>query len=135
MTDLECKKICKVLDIKDIWLNAENVVCVKNSKNEIGQVYVYEDSMSNALPLRMMKIPAKHSSAKKNFIEFLLKQSADGIRSALIIPGYHSVKSQSKTKLMNANESIESFLVRHDMLFSLKKKNKKRSEKTEKSVE
>ena len=25
MTDLECKKICKVLDIKDIWLNVDNV--------------------------------------------------------------------------------------------------------------
>lgn len=124
MTDLECKKICKVLDIKDIWLNADNVVCIKNSKNEIGQVHVYEDSMSNALPLRMLKIQAKHSS-KKNFIELLLKQSADGIRSALIIPGYHSMKPQSKMKLMNAYESIESFLVKYEILLSYKKKSKK----------
>ena len=133
MTDLECKKICKVLDIKDIWLNEENVVCVKTNAGIIGHVYIYEDDFSYALPLRMLKLPSRGSSPKKNLLELLIKQSEDGIRSALITPEPHGFYSH-KTKLIDKNESLESLLMQYDLKFSHKKKACKKSKK-KKNVE
>ena len=134
MTDLECKKICKVLDIKDIWLNVENVVCVKTS-TYTGYVYIYEDDFSSALPLRMLKLPSKGSSPKKNLLELLIRQSEDGIKSALVTPvtpDPHGFSSH-KTKLIDKNESLESLLVQYDLKFSHKKK--RACKKSRKSVE
>lgn len=132
MTDLECKKICKVLDIKDIWLNVYNVVCVKTYAHTIGHVYIYEDDFSSALPLRILKLPSKASSPKKNLLEFLIKQSEDGIRSAIVF--VESPGLLPKTKLIDKNESLESLLVQYDLKFSHKKKACKKSKK-KKNVE
>lgn len=131
MTDLECKKICKALDIKDIWLNTENVVCVKTSIGTIGHVYIYEDDFSYALPLRMLKLPSKVSSPKKNLLELLIRQSEDGIKSAIVF--VESSGLLPKTKLIDKNESLESLLVQYDLKFSHKKK--KSCKKSRKSVE
>ena len=131
MTDLECKKICKVLDIKDIWLNVDNVVCVKTS-TYTGYVYIYEDDFSSALPLRMLKLPSKGSSPKKNLLELLIRQSKDGIKSALVMPEPHGFCSH-KTKLIDKNKSLESLLVQYDLKFSHKKK--RACKKSRKSVE
>ena len=133
MTDLECKKICKVLDIKDIWLNVDNVVCVKTRASMIGHVYIYEDDFSSALPLRMLKLPSRGSSPKKNLLELLIRQSEDGIKSALVTPEPHGFCSH-KTKWMDKNESLESLLVQYDLKFSRKKKACKKSKK-KKNVE
>ena len=129
MTDLECKKICKVLDIKDIWLNVDNVVCVKTSAHTVGHVYIYEDDFSSALPLRMLKLPSKGSSPKKNLLELLIRQSEDGIRSALVTPEPHGFCSH-KTKLIDKNKNLESLLVQYDLKFSHKKKACKKSRKS-----
>ena len=127
MTDLECKKICKVLNIKDVWLNVDNVVCVKTYENCIGNVYIYEDDFSNALPLRMLKLPSRQpSSPKKGLIELLLCQSEDGIRSAIVGLG---LGFPGKTKLIDKNESLESLLVQYDLKFSCKKKACEKSRK------
>lgn len=128
MTDLECKKICKLLDIKDIYLNDDGVVAVCTSKNEVGHVYIYEDNFSSALPLRIFKLSSKHSSQKKNLLETLLKQSADGIRCALVgLIDTDTHAFPGKRKLLEANESIESLLVRYDLKFSHKSKKKSRT--------
>lgn len=131
MTDLECKKICKVLDIKDIWLNVDNVVCVQTHSNARGNVYIYEDDFSSALPLRMLKIPSKGSSPKQRLLEILLQQSADGIRSAIVGVGSGF---PGKVKLMDKNENLESLLVQYDLKFAHKKKACKKS-KNKKNVE
>ena len=126
MTDLECKKICKLLDINEIWLNDEGVVCIRTSKQEIGHIFIYEDNFSNALPLRVMKLSSKHSSPEKSLLELLLKQSADGIKSAavgLLSDSLHHFPG--KRKLIDAYESIESLLVQYDLKFSHKKTIKK----------
>ena len=123
MTDLECKKICKLLDIKEIWLNDEGVVCIRTFKQEIGHVFIYEDNFSSALPLRVMKLPSKHSSSQKNLLEMLLKQSADGIKSVtvgLLSDSPHHFPG--KRKLIDAYESVESLLVQYDLKFSCKKR-------------
>lgn len=133
MTDLECKKICKMLDIKDIWLNTDNVVCIKTSTHTIGYVYIYEDDFYRALPLRMLKLPSKVSSPKKNLLEFLIRQSEDGIRSGLVTPEPHGFCSH-KTKWIDKNENLESLLVQYDLKFSRKKKACKKS-KNKKNVE
>ena len=136
MTDLECKKICKVLDIKDIWLNVDNVVCVKTSAGTIEYVYIYEDDFSSALPLRMLKLPSKGSSPKKNLLELLIRQSEDGIKSALVtpvIPEPHGFCLHKTKKLIDKNESLESLLVQYDLKFSHKKK--RACKKSRKSVE
>lgn len=133
MTDLECKKICKILDIKDIWLNEENVVCVKTNTGIIGHVYIYEDDFSYALPLRMLKLPSRGSSPKKNLLELLIKPSSDGIKSAIVIASPHGFSSH-KIKLLDKNENLESLLVQYDLKFSHKKKACKKSKK-KKNVE
>ena len=126
MTDLECKKICKLLDIKDIYLNDDGVVAVYTNKNEVGRVYIYEDNLSNALPLRIFKL-----SSKKNLLDILLKQSADGIRCALVglidADSVDTLVYPSKRKLLEANESIESLLVQYDLKFLHKSKKKSRT--------
>lgn len=129
MTDLECKKICTLLDIKDIYLNNDRVVVACTSKNEVGHVYIYKDNFSSALPLRVFKLLSKHSSQKKNLLETLLKQSADGIRCALVglidADGIDTHAFPGKHKLLEANESIESLLVQYDLKFVHKKTIKK----------
>ena len=131
MTDLECKKICRLLDIKDIYLNDDGVVAVCTNKNEVGCVYIYEDNFSSALPLRIFKLSSKHYSQKKHLLETLLKQSADGIRCALVglidAGGIDTHAFPGKRKLLEANESIESLLVRYDLKFSHKSKKKSRT--------
>ncbi len=128
MTDLECKKICKLLDINEIWLNDEGVVAVSTNNNVVGRVYIYKDNFWRARPLRIFKLSSKHSSSKKNLLELLLKQSADGIKSAAV--GLLSDSPRhfpGKRKLIDAYESIESLLVQYDLKFSHKNKKKSRS--------
>lgn len=128
MTDLECKKICKLLDIKDLWLNQDGVLCVMSGKNEVGQVYIYEDNFSYALPLRMLKMPSKGHSRKKTLLKFLFKSSSEGIKSALIgltVDTNNLCTLPSKRKLLDAYESIESLLVQYDLKFAHKKTIKK----------
>lgn len=121
MTDLECKKICRVLDVKDIWIDNDGVCCVKFNNGSCGHVYIYIESFSNALPFRTMKSHSVYENVKKTMIERLLKQSNEGIKSAVVL---NADNHAHKIKLMGNHEALESFLMRYDILFTKRRTSK-----------
>lgn len=121
MTDIEAKKIAKAIGIKDISVDVTGVVNVKLDDGKQGPVFIYTGkSFSNALPLRILKC-RQYDNSLKPFIEYLLKQSADGIRCAMID------SSCGHVSLIDAYETAETLLVKHDLKFCKKNKKAKKS--------
>ena len=125
MTDVEYDKICKVLNARWFFLNTDGVMCVLFNDTTLGHLYIYEDSFSSALPLRML-VHGKHMPDTKKLLEYLLKQAADGISTMVVTPS--KTGCLDKSKFITKDDTVESFLVKHDLMHSCKtsKKRKRR---------
>lgn len=121
MTDLECDRICKVLDVAAISLNTDYMMCVLFNDSSLGHLYIYEDSFSTALPIRVL-VHNSHEYTTKKALEYLFKQVNEGISIMLAMPSRDG--TIKKTKFMTKDDTIESFLVQYDLKFTKKRKAK-----------
>jgi len=115
MTDIECKKICEVLNASKLFLNTDGMMCVLFNDAKLGHLYIYEDSFSTALPLRVL-VHGSHEYTTKNALEHLFKLANDDISIMLVMPTKNG--SLKKSKFMTKNDTIETFLVQHDLKFT-----------------
>ena len=124
MTDLECKKMAKVLGIKNAYIENDGRVYIKfNSNDHDAWIMIYIDTVLHAMPLRLLKTSA-HRVNMKTIFEHLLKQAADGIRSAAVTTDLKNGKLKM-ISLVNINETLETFLVRYDLKFTKRRKLKR----------
>lgn len=123
MTDIECSKICKVLNVSKLFLNTDGMMCVIFNDNSFGHLYIYEGSFSSALPLRVL-VHGSREYTTKQALEHLLKQTNDGISIMLAMAS--KTGKLEKSKFMTKDDTIESFLVKYDLKFTSKSKKKKR---------
>ena len=121
MTDTEAKKIAKVIGIKDISVDMTGIVNVNLVDGKHGPVFIYiGKSFRNALPLRILKC-RQYDKSFKPFIEYLLKQSADGVGCIMIDSDCRYVN------LIDAYETAETLLVKYDLKFYKKNRKAKKS--------
>lgn len=125
MTDVEYDKICKVLNASAFFLNTDGMMVVLFNDTTLGHLYIYEDSFSSALPLRML-VHGKHVPDTKKLLEYLLKQAADGISTMVVTPS--KTGCLDKSKFITKDDTVESFLVKHDLMHSYKKAKKENAE-------
>lgn len=123
MTDLECKKMAKVLGIKDAYIENDGRVHIKFISSLDAWVIIYIDSVIHAMPLRLLKTSA-HRVNMKTIFEHLLKQASDGIRSAAVTTDLKNEKLKM-ISLVNTNETLDTFLVQYDLKFTKHRKLKK----------
>ena len=123
MTDVEYDKICKVLNASKFFLNADGMMYVLFNDTTLVHLYIYEDSFSSALPLRML-VHGKHVPDTKKLLECLLKQATDGISTMVVTPS--KTGCLDKSKFITKDDTVESFLVKYDLMHSHKKSKKRK---------
>lgn len=125
MTDIECSKICEVLDASKLFINTDGVVCVLFNDASLGHLYIYEGSFSSALPFRILRHKQKELSTKEA-LELMLKQAEDGISTMVVMPAKSG--KLNKQKFIDKDDTVESFLVKYDLMHLHKRHKRRKSQ-------
>ena len=125
MTYEEACKICKLLDIQNIWLEnglLGTLVKIKNCAGKTGYAYVYPINASMHSPaVRMLHV--KGASKDNNLsICQLLKILTDASAAGLNVfvqehPG-HWYKTVQRTTVLPAYKTVDELLVEYDLKFT-----------------
>ena len=119
MTDLEAKKVAEVLHVEDIWIDDCGIIIVKLTDGTVGPICIYATSINNSVPFRILKNKTIHAGMK-HLLDILVKESSNGINCILVETSSNVVKRDNIiTKLLNAGDTVESLLVKHDLLHNM----------------
>ena len=104
-----------MLGIREAAILDNGEVVVQFNDMNWGRLYIYSDSIRNAFPLLLMNIKA-HRMVMKKILDYLLVQAKYGIRTMVV--GFFANPNSTKLKLIDINDTIESFLVQYDLKFT-----------------